>query len=330
MFIFDICYYLFIQHMVERQDVGQGFTFRPEPVVFQFLISLFSIFCVRIAIMLVTNHFTQSLALKYIIVLVVSFVFFLGVVISFQYVLETAIGQVRPISYYFNNLLLFGFMHLVVGNATVGLSYFRETLQLRSLIAQRDKRQAEMELQMLRQQMSPHFLFNNLNTLGSLISLNPDSAIEYSRRLAALYRYTTQISREEVVTLSEEMDFASDYFRLVLLRFGEVYILDKGYADSDVLDWFIVPMSMQTILENVIKHNAGSSEKPLNVSIRITDDYLQVSNEIRLKSTQAVGLGVGLKNLNDQFEMVAGRGIIVQENTEYFTVKLPLIKRIVE
>ena len=326
--VFDVAYYLFVQHLVERNLESATFHFRVEAVVFIFLISLYSVYSVRLSRRLSAKYFGHLRFGKYVFVLALSFLLFLVPMIMVQYGFESVLGQVRQGSYYLNNMILMAFLHVVVGNAATGVIYFKEVADLKTEIANKTKKQAEMELQILRQQMSPHFLFNNLNTLSSLISQSPETAREFVSKLAALYRYATQVSRDDVVGLWQEIEFARDYFRLIELRFGDVYTLNVAIDEATADKYYIMPMAMQTILENAMKHNTATKTKPLVISIALSDDFLTVKNTHNPKKVTGDSLGIGLNNLTEQSKLLTGKETVTISDNQYFTIQVPLINKI--
>jgi sensor histidine kinase YesM len=327
-FLFDVCYYYFVRYLIERNEAGFVAIFRLDAILFLFSISLFSVYCISLSRKLLSRFFSRSIQRRYLLVMFSGMIFFIFVVFTVQYGLEMSAGQERPLSYYVNNVILMGFLHLIVGNAAAGVMYFRESNQLRAEIMDAAKRQSEMELHILRQQMNPHFLFNNLNTLSSLITLDQEAAIEFTQKLSALYRYSTKVSREEVVPVKDEVNFAIDYFRLTELRFGKVYQLKVEFELSGLNDHVVIPMSMQNLIENVVKHNAASEEHPLEIRMWLAGEQLFISNPKRLKGDDSSGLGTGLRNLQKQFSSVIGKPMEITNTQEVFTVGIPLTKAV--
>jgi len=184
----------------------------------------------------------------------------------------------------------------------------------------------ENELRLLKSQIDPHFLFNNLNTVDSMIDSNPVLAKQYLNRLAKLYRYLITIKDDEVVPLEDELNFAKDYIFLLEQRFGEAYIfeLENNASEDDLL---IPPASLQTILENVVKHNIGNKNKPIIAKIKIDNRSVVVSNNINLKTDQKYSNGTGLKNLIARFKLLTEEPIII-DSTETYSISLPILKSV--
>ena len=327
--IFDVYFYYFVQHLVERNSAGFSASLRFEPIIFLFLASVFSIYCVRIAFKVFKNYMVSNRKMKYGIIFLVSMLLFLIVIFCSQYVLELAMNNTKSIEYYLNNIFLIGFLHLIVGNAAAGILYFEESIELRNALEIKAKQEAETKLSLLKQQLSPHFLFNNLNTLSALITEDSVAAEEYTQRLSKLYRYATEYMNQEVVTLRQEIEFALDFFKLAEIRFGNIYKVELAVPENSRDNYFLVPMSMQTLLDNVMKHNAASIEQPLQINILLKDEELVVKNKLRPKLDKVSGIGVGLSNLKLQYETLTSRLINAVSVNDEFIVTIPLIKKLV-
>lgn len=176
----------------------------------------------------------------------------------------------------------------------------------------------------LKNQVDPHFLFNSLNTLNSIIKTDPDKAQEYVQQLALVFRYTLQ--NKEVISLSEELRFTHAYCSLMQIRYGES--LSFGFDIDDIYKGYsIVPLSIQTLVENAIKHNVITNKQPLHITISTSDDdTLSVSNPIQLKKEAEPGEGIGLANLAERYRLMWQREIEVKAGNDVFEVIIPLIK----
>lgn len=183
---------------------------------------------------------------------------------------------------------------------------------------------AKTRYEALKNQIDPHFLFNTLNTLNSMIQINPEKAQEYVQKLSAVFRYTIQ--NKEVITLEDEIKFTKDYCALMQIRYGGSLKFDFRIAEQ-YKNYLIVPLSVQTLVENAIKHNVITKRDPLVISIFTSDDdTITVSNPLRVKKEPEAGEGIGLANLAERFRLKWQRGIEVKCADNTFTVTLPLIK----
>jgi sensor histidine kinase YesM len=175
----------------------------------------------------------------------------------------------------------------------------------------------------LKNQVDPHFLFNSLNTLNSLIKIDADKAQEYVQQLSYVFRYTLQ--NAEVISLSEELKFTRAYCHLMKIRYGNT--LDFEYCiDAKLYDYLIIPLSIQTLVENAIKHNVVSNKQPLKVKITGDGESIKVSNAIQLKKETESGEKIGLDNLAERYKLMWRKEIVTTRTNDTFEVTVPLMK----
>jgi sensor histidine kinase YesM len=175
----------------------------------------------------------------------------------------------------------------------------------------------------LKNQVDPHFLFNSLNTLNSLIKVDTDKAQEYVQQLSFVFRYTLQ--NAEVITLQEELKFTKAYCHLMKIRYGNN--LDFEYnVDEKFYDYLIIPLSLQTLVENAIKHNVVSNKQPLTVKIEEYEESIKVSNPIQLKKETESGEKIGLVNLVERYKLMWKKEITAVKTDNIFEVTVPLMK----
>ena len=175
----------------------------------------------------------------------------------------------------------------------------------------------------LQDQLDPHFLFNSLSVLAALIEENPKRAIEYTTDLSKVYRYVLDQRQEDLVSISSEIAFAKVYLNLLCTRFEDSleYCIDV----SDTTH-YTVPLSLQLLIENTVKHNKVSENKPLQIKIYNTKQHLVIQNTLNLKTMDSHRKGIGLANIKKRFELYTKNPIEIDNNSDTFTVKLPLIK----
>ena len=181
------------------------------------------------------------------------------------------------------------------------------------------------ELRALQSQVNPHFLFNNLNSLDELIDSNPLEAKKYVNKLAQLYRYLINSKDTDVVTIKEELEFANNYIYLLDQRYGDSYkftITDHSTNKESIL---IPPASLQLILENVVKHNIGSVNNPLEIQIMIDQEKIIIKNKKRLKAERVDSNKVGVKNLIARYELLSDKSVKVTSTTSEYRIELPFI-----
>lgn len=184
---------------------------------------------------------------------------------------------------------------------------------------------ASAQFETLKNQIDPHFLFNSLNVLSSLIEENPDSAQRFTTSLSKIYRYVLEQKDKELVDVQEELSFAKTYMNLLKMRFeNSVFYEVQEIANPEAK---VVPLSLQLLLENTIKHNVVSPQRPLHIKIFEKDGYLVVQNNLQKKDVLQDRKGVGLQNIVNRYAILTQRHVLVQETNEYFTVKLPILTK---
>lgn len=187
-----------------------------------------------------------------------------------------------------------------------------------------EKKNTQAQLDVLRNQVNPHFLFNSLNTLISIIPDNSKTAVNFAEKLSSVYRYILEIRDKEIITLKDELACIEAYRFLLSIRFGE-HIQFKFENMKDIHGKFIVPLSIQMLVENAIKHNVISKSKPLTICIKINEDKLTVCNNLQLKTSQIDSTGVGIKNIEQRYKLLVNQDILVKETATEFCVELPII-----
>ena len=176
----------------------------------------------------------------------------------------------------------------------------------------------------LKSQVNPHFLFNSLNTLSEIVYDDAKKADSYIQRLSGIYRYILDNEETDLIPLSEEIDFVEQYFSLQKERDNSKISLEIDIQNTD--RYKIIPVSLQLLVENALKHNAISLEKPLKIRIYNTDEYVIVSNTLQRKSIIENSTQTGLSNLRDRVKLIMGKEIIVEEENNRFNVKLPVVR----
>lgn len=176
----------------------------------------------------------------------------------------------------------------------------------------------------LKQQIHPHFLFNSLNTLKSLIRKQPHQAEIYLKRLSDFLRASVTSNDDKLTKLSDELKFCTDYLELQKVRFGDALQFSLNIPE-DVQLGFVPGFSIQQLLENAIKHNALTTEHPLFIEFKYTDGYLHVSNNKQKKTINGETSGTGLINLTERYKIISGDEIIIQEDKEHFSVSIKIL-----
>jgi len=187
------------------------------------------------------------------------------------------------------------------------------------------KENAEIRFETLRAQVNPHFLFNSLNTLSSLIYSNQEKAELFIRELSDVYRYILEKRDTDVVELEDELKFLRSYISLLELRFENNLSFDIN-IDEKYSRYNIIPISLQLLIENAVKHNIISKNKPLAIKI-FTDsnDYIVVSNNLQKIKVEQYTSRMGLKNIKNRYSYITDRAVEINETNDEFTVRLPII-----
>lgn len=185
----------------------------------------------------------------------------------------------------------------------------------------------QAELNTLKSQIDPHFIFNSLNTLSALISDNKDKALLFNERLAKVYQYILANRSNNLVTVKEELHFIKDYFFLLKIRFEDSLHISMNIEQTALNRYFLPTIAIQTAIENAIKHNQFSSTLPLWISIDVTNDYAIVANNKRPVKYKVPSSGLGLINLDNRYKLVLNKSIHIDETNEDFTLYLPIIKK---
>jgi sensor histidine kinase YesM len=192
-------------------------------------------------------------------------------------------------------------------------------------VTQLENARFQAELTALKNQIDPHFLFNSLNTLGWLIQQDTRAAMSFNDSLADMYRYILTHKDRELVSLKEELDFLNHYVSMMQLRFGNALAIDIHSNDLNFEQSFLPPISLQILIENAVKHNEFSEEKPLHIRLDITTTDLLVSNIVNPRLHPRPSSGTGLQNLDERCRLTTGRGLDISKGNS-FSVLMPLME----
>lgn len=176
----------------------------------------------------------------------------------------------------------------------------------------------------LKNQLDPHFLFNSLNVLTSLIEEDPNQAQKFTTSLSKVYRYVLEQKNKDLVTVDEELNFARTYVRLLKMRFEDSIIFDIP-DKSSMPEARIVPLSLQLLLENAVKHNVVTASRPLHIKVSEEGGMLVVSNNLQEKQVVKKSSGVGLQNIKQRYEILTDREVNIAKTTSNFSVAIPML-----
>ncbi|TDB64032.1 sensor histidine kinase [Arundinibacter roseus] len=303
-----------------------GFSF--YALLLQFSTSL--LFGITFAFVEIDSHHPLALwyhrQLSAIKITVQAILFLLLTELLFQ--IEVAIAEpVTEISFYHFSYFV---RHLVILGAIRGFWYFisvvHESNQVTIENEQLKRLKVKNQLEALSNQLNPHFLFNALNILNVSITTDPEGAQNIVHNLSDILRYNLKIQNQNLVRLSEELDVAQSYLGLYKARFGEKLLFSFENTDTRKV-WYIVPLSLQILIENAIKHNVITSNSVLHIKVWVNEakSQLIITNSIN-KKTQAESLGIGLSNLGKRNQLILGKTTSSSEDAQQFTVSVPLIE----
>ncbi|WP_281337299.1 histidine kinase [Flavobacterium eburneipallidum] len=246
-------------------------------------------------------------------------------------IFEDVVVEGKTLTVFFQNEVLANYLVAIIITFFVTLafhafffykSYQENKVKQQKIIAGT----ANAKFESLKNQIDPHFLFNSLNVLSSLIEENPGNAQQFTTSLSKVYRYVLEQKDKELVPLEEELAFAKTYMDLLKMRFENslFYELPETIAISESK---VVPLSLQLLLENTVKHNVVSDKRPLHITIFIDGDYLAVQNDFQKKDTLSDRKGVGLQNIINRYGIITNRKVLIIQTEQTFTVKIPILTK---
>ena len=183
---------------------------------------------------------------------------------------------------------------------------------------------ANAQFESLKNQLDPHFLFNSLNVLSSLIDENPDQAQHFTASMSKIYRYVLEQKDKELVTVEEELSFARTYCDLLKTRFEDSVNFEFNVSESD-LKYYVVPLSLQLLLENCIKHNFATAQKPLTMKIYSEQGFLLIENNLQAREQMKESAGIGLANIVQRYSLLTKQNVFIEKSDDFFRVKIPIL-----
>ena len=218
------------------------------------------------------------------------------------------------------------FITVAIANAIHQVGYLgRKWREESNRTSELEKENLSAKLTALKDQISPHFLFNNLNTLYGLIDNHPEKAKKYLKTLSTIYRQVLSNNTEEAISLKKELTNLNDYVFLLKIRFSDS-ILIKQTVDLNAQTLFIPPLSIQMLVENAIKHNKFDKETPLLITIFNDQNTLVVENTLNSTEKNPESIGIGLQNIKNRYRLLSNSEISIKVSKHHFTVKIPLLK----
>ncbi|MDR6371496.1 sensor histidine kinase YesM [Chryseobacterium bernardetii] len=183
---------------------------------------------------------------------------------------------------------------------------------------------ANAQFESLKNQLDPHFLFNSLNVLSSLIDENPKQAQKFTASMSKIYRYVLEQKDKELVTVEDEIEFAKTYCELLKTRFEDSVDFTFDVAKEDYQK-YVVPLALQLLLENCIKHNFATSSKPLIIRIFSDGNTLCIENNLQVREQIKESSGIGLANIVQRYSLLTERNVFIEKSEDHFKVKLPML-----
>lgn len=230
--------------------------------------------------------------------------------------------QTENIEFYFRALLI-----TIVFSVFFHAIYFYKELQKKKVTEQKIiAGTASAQFDALKNQLDPHFLFNSLNVLSSLIDENPRQAQKFTSGLSKVYRYVLEQKNKELVTVDEELKFANTYMSLLKMRFEDSIIFEAPEAASNP-ESKVVPLSLQLLLENAVKHNMVTPSKPLHIKIYEDGGNLIIQNNLQEKQIVKKSSGVGLNNIRQRYDLLTQREVYIHKTASDFQVAIPMLTK---
>ena len=220
-------------------------------------------------------------------------------------------------------LLLQILIIIYIFSIITGIEFFKKWKE--GLIKQESlqRKAVELQLETLKNQVNPHFLFNSLNTLTSLVHKDADKAVQFIIQLSDIYRYALENKNKRTVPWPTEKKFVENYLSMQQIRFSSNISVSIETSLDEKFE--VIPLSVQMLVENAIKHNIITADDPLEIAIYVENNFLVVRNKLQLKSSVEYSENIGLANIKQQYEILAGQKAEVSREDGFFTVKLPLI-----
>lgn len=202
---------------------------------------------------------------------------------------------------------------------------FIETIYMHYQRKESEIENEKFKYNLLRNQLNPHFLFNSLNILSAMVyTKTPDESVDYIEKLSDFYRYVLTNEGKNLISLKEEIEFINKYGDILKIRFADGFMLKIDLKEED-FNRRVLFMSLQLLVENAVKHNIASKEKPLIINIYSENEFVVVSNNKFIRTDNVISTGIGLDNLNERYKIIANKEIKIIDNNEKFTVKIPMI-----
>lgn len=323
-FILLFAYVQTVQERFSYRKIFDSLNFTPEAAIAQF----FSACVLFVIIRLLIKKWQKSAVIdikKLVYIFITSIVIYYSVML-FLGIITAVVFDTFERNFNTTTLILNSFMYalngLIYGSFYLTYFYYRRNKSQQEKLTKYNQALAESKIIQLKSQINPHFLFNNLNVLDQLIEEDKATASDFLNNFAELYRVVLEVSDKKLIPLEEEIAFAKKYFYLIQQKFGNAYILEFNILDNE---GYIVPMTLQLLIENVIKHNIGTEENPVKIEIKSVDS-IKISNTLKPKLNTPLTSGKALNNLKTQYKLLSNEKVHITKDESIFLVTIPLIK----
>lgn len=233
---------------------------------------------------------------------------------------------------YFQDIFVFGILATLVSSIKINTMFWQRKMEmeherviLENKVVEAERVMSKSRLHNLQAQVNPHFFFNNLSALSSLISINPIEAKDFVSVMAQMYRHILQNMKQELVPLEKELELVNEYTKLLRMRHGESVRINLPDIYLICPNAFVPPVSIQHLVENAVKHNAMTAASPLTINISIYNEKINVCNNIQPLSGTPTHSGTGLANLREQLKLFGVAALETNIDSESFSVTFPLI-----
>ena len=196
------------------------------------------------------------------------------------------------------------------------------------IVEELDRERVQAELDVLQNELDPHFIFNSLNTLNHLILTNPETAHLFNSRLAQVYKYVLLNKNKELVSLVKELEFIESYIFLLQVRYDNKLTFEYDANEAMSRKIMMPPCALQTVVENAVKHNEFSEDDPLKIKLSLNGEYVKVYNNKKPKPYLVDSTNIGLRNLSNRYMLLCNKNIVIENKESSFLVKLPLISNL--
>jgi hypothetical protein len=256
------------------------------------------------------------------------FIFSLVVIVVVNYIWFVLIFEWTPERLFTRGLvtmLFVFFVTVIITSIFYSIGFFKAWKESAVNEERLQKESIRLQYEALRNQVNPHFLFNSLNSLTSLVHQDQDQAVRFIKQLSEVYRYVLEHRDNELVPLAEELKFTERYVYLQKIRHGDSLKVTVAVGRPEGKT--VVPVSLQILVENAIKHNEVSVANPLHIEIVDTEDSIIIRNNLQPRKTLNESGGIGLNSLKERYAFLSDRKVIERKTVETFEVEVPLIKQ---